>query len=646
MFEINHIFFKKRNKELYKNFSFRLNEQEIMTCLYNKRKEKKMFLNMILGRDYPYRGSIYLNKQEITTYGFQDRKIALIKSRNFFISLFVPAKFKLVWSALINPLFIYQSFSNYYLKLLERKITTARNEYQINLLIELNKLFKEFIPAYINIKINSINKFLDEIHNLHIKNTELLLKDKTPDLTKKWISTYLFRKSEILINQSMLVFLQAIFDVISSFKELRLSCDCEKSILNKTIKTKIPKKEFYYTEINCTIDEQLKWIGTQIIKKRFDIISLQRKIKLYKYIILKNMKEYNVEKNLKKQIKKYVLNIRNRYIFSKKNKDVNSFQFAKDLEQDFLNKEKITINNVLYNDFLMLKNKSVELIHEYHKNIINNDVENISKKEYKLKLKLFDVKYNKKAEFQNIFSVMNEKSKKISMQLGITHNNIFSANFFSVYFSKIITFIINALVAEKEIIILDKIFDKILLKEQEKLKAIINKIFIFYPKVKIFIISNRFLYNNNYQTKYLLLTDYSNLIYDKTDFSKKYIAYPENIWMYKSIFRLNTNFISTKYKKDNDLKKYLAKIDNLHNKIICINPLLIKFKQTSELDFSLTGKIKSIHKKSINFYLIKFKVDKSLTLKILTETEFSKNDFINKVYLNKNSIIFYDKAKK
>ncbi len=651
-FELRDIFLKKRNKILYDGFSLILENKNIITCLYNNRKEKKIFIDTIIGKIHPYIGEILLNNIDVITFSKNDRKISLIKAKKLILTNFIPIKFRMFWSLIFDPIFIYKNIINYYYKISENLINVGKNNQQIELKISLDNLFENYIQKYIQNKIKLIHEYLDEEYEIHKKNINELIRNNVPDLTKKWLSTFLYKGSEINAYHQILIFLQALWDEVSSFKELRLACDCEKKIHDKKIK--INKKDFYFNEVINIIDKQLRIISIEIYKIRLEILLKSKQLKKYKKAIIKNIDEYNVEKEIKYIIKKYIMKSNvGKYKIIKNKQEINNYlNSISDLKDNFLKKQRYLITDILPSDFFILKSKVITLIHDYHKLLLNKEINNLNKKEYKKALKTAENQISKKTEIGNVYFSMYEKSIKLMKKLGINYNFALS-NIFSADFIKVKMFIINSLLSGKEILILDKIFDNLSNKEQNELGRIISKIFHYYPKIKIFIITNKFLYNNVYDTKYLLLTDYSNLLYNKEDFSSKYIAIPKNLTVYKSIFRKQGNFlrvnINRKYMKVNDdLHQYLKKIEGINNKIICINPLYINFslpedEKNKEGFIQLIGKIKKSKRKIRNYHLILFKTKRRKKISILCKKIPENINDIKHIFLNKKYIIKYNK---
>ncbi len=636
---------KKKNKNIYSKFSFSLKDGELATCLYYKKKEKDIFVQFLLGNIYPNRGSLWINENNITTYTKTDRNIAIVKLKKFSINNLIPIKLQFLISHSFQLITIYNMFIKYYLKFKKNLLSINKNKLYLELRVSLDDLIGNFLDMYLKNNNDYSNNAILKLNQNNDKNIESFLKKRVNSLTKLWLSTYLSKRTEILVEQQKLSFLQAIWDSINALKDLTLSCDCIKNIRKNKIKN-VNKKDFNYLEINEIVDLYLKTISTSIIKTRYSIFAKNKKIKLYHREIKKNIKEYKVKKDIIHFIKNNIIfsTSHTHYLFNTTKKMDKNFSFAWKLEKEYIKKEKILTEKIIPNDLVILKNKVINLIHSYHLQILKHKVKNISKKEYrnlkKTQNESINSKYN---DLKNLSSNVYEKSKIIMKNLGIDSNTIFKNN--SLYINKFKLSLVNLILSNKEIIILDNIFKKLTKKEQIQVYQIVDNVFKSYPNIKILIMSNNFLYYNKFNTKYLLLTDYQNLIYYPKDFSMQYIANPKNIWMYKTIFHKNINFVKPSKINQQNWSNFLDNISNYKNYNFFINPLFINFEATKTNQIILNGKITKVKKLNNNYYLIIFRISKIFKIHILNLNPPSNNN-LDTIYINSKYINYYEKGNK
>ena len=630
-FRFNQVFFTKNEINYFKNLSFELKNQQILIVVYEDKIYKKNFINLILGHYFVKNGQILLGNKDITTAFKSERKVFLIKKNRNYFWYFLPTKLKFVFLSLLDPIFWYLKLSSFYNNLISFNLKKiSKNNFQIELQKKLNTLLLNLINNVFKKCQNNIIKIQEDIKEF-LKNNQIFDNQlKLPNILKNIIVNYLNLNAEIETLETNLIINQALFDYVEEFLDLKQSCNCEK---------KYPKykKNFNYWEINFIVQKQLKLISQQIVIIRLNLATKKFIFFRYYFKIKKAMINNNFLKKNRKIVNDFLKQIKEKNYLNLNLKFNYKFLglYSKFIKTNW-KKNEIFIEKILNNNIMMLRIKIIELIHNYHKLLIAK----------KFKINFIKVKKNKKKLIESkpkiiiddLTASIYQKALNVIKLLGFKRN-IFFWNY-STLFSQIQTYIINAIIAKKELIIFDSVFLELNFTEQKKMFLMIERIKIYFPRTKFIFLTNQFFAYYIFNTSFLLLQE-KNSNNNIIECEKLIEIWNDKVS--KKIFTLffdpNFNLIKVNKKNQTIIDQYLKVINN-NCKKINLNPFLINIKRVQSDDLCVEGKIIKKSKKNLKYFKYCFLLTSKEKFLFFSQLNLKKLSKIKLLYIQKKAIIF------
>ncbi|AGR41647.1 hypothetical protein [Spiroplasma taiwanense] len=352
-----------------KVITFEALESNLTTVLSYDSELLKNFKNILQGKYSVKDGIFKIDNFDKVNKQWTNKRVEIIKHGLIFRKW--PEKFWLYTSLLLNKDFYNMSKINYindkysYLSF----STSKNNETDLEMRKKIENMVSKFINSSIEIEEQWQSEFLDNIVNFN----EINLEKEYPNLEnyiKIIIKDYYYLVEKTLNFELFQTFLQNLWDKVYVFIELNSLCTCEynaKKTKDKSIKKLSSQLNFH--QINFVIRKQLKIIDLKVT-------AIKRKIAKNKFIL----------KNLKKQILFEMGKFNLKY---KKLKDLEEIfswrKVAKDQVFEFRQKQEKIFFEGLADESTILKGKIVEIMHRYHKKILNNELEEGNSIEFKNK---------------------------------------------------------------------------------------------------------------------------------------------------------------------------------------------------------------------------------------------------------------------
>lgn len=458
----NALFAKKELENIKINLD--VPEGGIKTILYDDHKTLKNLTNILNGKYNVINGEFKIDSFDKVDKNWT-RRICNIFSKKKLVSTIVPAKLIMFLSLYFNKNFYKQAKTEYvnnkynYISFLK----SNNNKLDLNMRKTVEDIVETFIKSSLDFEIQWLEEFRQQI----IKFNEEKLNSNFGDLenqTKILIKDY-YLLSEKTKNQEILeTFLQSLWDKVYSFLDIRSSCHCEyNSNKSKNKKVKSLRKELDFHQIEWLIRKQLKIID-------IEVNSLKRSL-YNKRLIMKNL-----EKQIKKQFEK------SKYFNKKVTKDLSELfswrQLVDDQRFEFVKKQEKMIFTNLLDESQIIRGKIVEIIHDYHLKILNNQFEIGDNLEFKV------AKINEKNKIISIWKQAKTWTRKTldTLNISIDFNK---KNFKLTKLNMIYLRLLQTLYSKKKNIIFTNISQIITKKDSIEFCQTLKKIQENFPKLTI-----------------------------------------------------------------------------------------------------------------------------------------------------------------
>jgi len=295
----------------------------------------------------------------------------------------------------------------------------SQNLDQTNLQNKLNLLLSNLINDVFLKCQNKIDHKIEEFASLFEKNFFSNLDLKLPNILNNIIFNYLNLRIQIEILESNLITLQALYDNIEEFLDLRKSCDCEKNYPKH-------KNFFSYQEINFIVQKQLKLISQRIVITRLNLASKKFTFFRYYFKIMRTIKFNNFAPKNKKIIKSFLKQIKKKnYLNLRLTYNYKFLRLISNFILSNLKENEVFIEKILSNNIVLLKVEIIELIHNYHKLLIAKKFQTTLIKTEKKKPKKEEIEPKARFIIDNLTSSVYQKSLKIIKLLNCKKNILF-----------------------------------------------------------------------------------------------------------------------------------------------------------------------------------------------------------------------------
>ena len=628
--EFNNIVYKRYKKIIFNDLSFRINNKESLGVFFENKISQRYFLKFLLGKKKINKGTIYLNKKNITTLLTKERKIAYVPPAAFRLG-FLPTKLRLIYNILKTPKFLHEATIKYLKnKYAYRELLAMDNDkYRKDLINKVYKILEEYIYNSIKIKEQWMENYRNGIKLFQEKEIKKVLKEDVTGILFQTVKTYVLKKEELRIQEGYLAFLQALWDKIYYISELDYSCDCKYIAKRQKLKVKL----FAFNEAKLICEKYLKILRTEIVYQRYHIFKARKSLKKYRF----NVVNVLMKDSQKKEILKAILKKRNNSILK------TWIQLSDDQWYEYNEKQEQLIVTLLPDEALIIKGKVIEYFHKYHLAMLNDTF--ITKKEdYS---ELIEKAKNK------IVSVSNQAYnyvKELMFDLNIKMNWLrLTKNLSSFDHTKIR--LINALLAKKELIVLHHTFDNLTQSEANELYNIINNIKSYNPQISVLVIVKNVENIKNYVNGFLLFDKQNHY---KVISQVEATTAPMTLELYKTMFATSENIFRGIYHLSNQtiqLDDIIIKAANLpltnnQEYIIVINPKYLSFEKTKlynkETALHFKGTVKAV-KKSVGAIVCYFETHHNKIFKLIVDNQQLNLRKLTMIYFEKGAVLVYDK---
>ena len=627
--KIRNLNFKKN----YYNYNLDTKNHSKVAFVYKDKKIYKSLINIMTGKKNNFQGDILINDKSIRFKMQKDKQIAKITSRALNIR-FLPTKLLLMKKFFLDFKFLSNSYKKYINQKYTYKIFQKSFD-NLTLKKTLNKIDNSFKKTFRSISFisnNSISDFLNIYESINEKKANQLFEDfEDNKYLKKSIYNLLNQKEELFILERKLILQQALWDNFYSFKEIDNVCFCSSKTNIKMFKKEELKYKYY---LDLLVQKNLKKIKSNILLLRFNIAKKRFKIKKYKKSVKKAL-FHEFQDDQKSNVNSYIQNkIRKQLI---KRSELLSLYKTVEVEK-FISEQNSLISNIIPDEFNNAQRYIVNVIHNYHKKLLKNELDFIDSRE---------CEHKSRELFQNIHSVTNQIYNKAS---NIMSDFNIKISFLKLTknledFNKLKISIINNFLFNKKIFILNNIVKVLSKKDLFELNELINKILIRNPNL-LFIFAT----DNAYQiaeycdsTYYIGKNSYYETTYGK---DSKFYKGMLSLERYKQNHEVNI-FYKVKYNSNkntinfNNNNIFLNKnIDyNEQELVLVLHPSRLSFSYdytiNESVSWDMKGELEKYNKKSKykKFY------NKDLTLYIDKYINFKNNN--DNLYIQKNGIFLY-----
>ncbi|QGS52423.1 hypothetical protein [Spiroplasma tabanidicola] len=605
-------------KVLPQDVTFDLNDGEIINVISSEKNLLKNFKNILQGKHLVKSGYFKVDGYDKVNKNWTSKKVALIKPGVKLLRKW-PEKLWLYYSLLLNKNFYSQAKINFinskytYLSF----ATSKNNKTDLEMRDKVEEMVEKFIKNSIEIEEQWLKEFLDHIidfNDTKIDNDN----NEIPDHIKIIIKDYYFLKETNSNLELLQTFLQSLWDKVYSFIDLNSLCNCEYNAKNnkdKSIKKKA--KELSFKQQNFVIRKQLKIIDLKIS-------TIKRKLTKNRFII----------KSLENQIKFEITKLEN--FFIKKIRTVDGLfnwrQLAIDQRFEFRKKQEKMFFEALLDESTMIRGKIVEVMHKYHKYVLENKIEdgnkkefNKSKQEYKDAIKKISVQANEWIDLT---------AKDLKMNFSIKNNLFKFSSINNVYFQ-----LLEAIYNKKYNIVFYNVFQKLSREESDQLVEVVQNLKKVNKKFCVVFLENSL--ENIYKLKDRVYLVQESKI-EETNFSK---ILKEKWNTYGSAFFHNKNRLAYTYDGKNlkiAKEKFKLKEENLklnEKGQLLVDPLKIfstkKDSQGDCIEFSGIVNLTDSFKDK-NVY--EFNSKHGIKLFFYSPNKYEGKEKI-KVYLTKDSIL-------
>lgn len=630
--KISNLKYKRYKKNIFTDLNFDVNSQEVLGTYFENKFSQLYFLKLLLGKKKPRSGKIYLNNQNITALLPKERKIGYVSPGTLRLG-FLPTKLRLAYHILKTPKFLHDSSLKYIKNKYRYKnlVFIGNDLNKKDLILKTDKIINEYFHNSIRIKEEWIETYLTQISEFHKKEIAKILEDDKDSILIQSLHTYTYKKEEIRVYEGFLAFLQALWDKIYYISELDYLCDCYEIAQ----KRKIKNKKFGFIGAKLVCEKYLKTLQTEILYERYKLIKARKSLKKYRLNVLNTVMRDSERKNIIKGIlhKSNSINV------------VTWLKLAKDQWFNYNQKQEQLISNLLPDEATIVKGKVLEYFHKYHLALLNDKL--IQREE--------DNSLVIAAANEKIVTVYNqafEQVKELMSNLNIKMNWFkITKNLSSFDHTKIR--LINAILTNKELIILHNTFDNLTHNEAIELNDILLTLKNYNPQMTFLVLTRNIENIKNYVTKLLFFDENNNY---KLMTKEQAEFFPETMHLYQTMYNSSENIFSMQYfEKDHILMNEKVKI-KLPKEIklvdqkecwLAINPNLISFEKTKffnkDLHLMCKGQVKTIKKigKSIVCF---FETDNKMILKVLVPEKELNLKRMTTIYFDKHALLIYNKS--
>lgn len=352
---------KFNNKKInLQNINLDIKSSNVVSLLARERQASKQIKNILIGNHSVKSGIFKIDGYDKVNKQWTKTRVSLIKPGNRFFRQW-PEKFWLYFSLLFNKNFYTEAKVNY----LNSKYsflsfsTSKNNETDLSMRRKVELMIEKFIDGSIEVEEQWLSDFLKQIVTFNDSNLE----ERYPNLAEhiKIITRDYFYLKEKTANLELFQnFLQSLWDKVYSFIDLNSLCTCEYNA-NKSKQKSIKKKakELNFRQHIYLVRKHLKIIDVKVG-------NVKSKIEKNKFVL----------KGLEKQIKQELIKFN--YAKQKKVKTLETFfswrQLVQDQRYEFRKKQEKMFYDALFDESTTLRGKIVEVMHKYHKKVLDDDV--------------------------------------------------------------------------------------------------------------------------------------------------------------------------------------------------------------------------------------------------------------------------------
>ncbi|AUB32143.1 hypothetical protein [Spiroplasma floricola] len=435
-----------------KSTTFRTKDSEKTTVISYDKNLRRNFKNILQGKYLVKNGLFKIDGYDKVNKQWTKRKVAVIKANTLFRKW--PEKFWLYTSLLLNKNFYSQAKINYINKKYSYLSfsTSKNNKTDLEMRDKIETMISKFINNSIEIEEQWVSEFLNQIvkfNNTNLQKSYGDMEEHIRIIIKDYY--YLVEKTQNL--EFIQTFLQTLFDKVYTFMELSSLCTCE--YVTKKSKDKQKRKlakELNFHQINFVTRKQLKILDLQVN-------NIKAKISKNNFIIKGLKKQIVFELNKAEIIKKRIRNLDELFTWRKASYD-QRFEFKKKQEKMFF--------EGLSDEATTLRGKIVEVMHKYHKRVLNDNCEKGEIDEFKVH------KDRLKREISSVYKQSTLFIDETAKQLG------FEFNLLSFKLSKMeeIWFqLLTAIYLKKYNLIFYNVLAKLNHTEKQNLLSVIDNLF-------------------------------------------------------------------------------------------------------------------------------------------------------------------------
>lgn len=449
------IFVKKKNKIILKNISFNVEKNHICTIVVSNNEERNALLKAFKDGKNLETGKIIFDQENITTQLAKKRPLALVFSQKFLFSVF-SVSWKLTNLFLKNDNFYLQANkkyrdAKYVLKdLIDTGLNLSKKEYK-DILRELNQSFLQNMQDF---EAKRVAKYFELIIDFHKRAIKQILADihtiDTSILMQRY-EIWTLEIEKLLLLNSQLTFLQALWDKFFLLTKMEKSCHCYLEHKNDP-KSLFKMKEvtFVANEFLAMLDSEIAEIRKQIRQKEIDVKSYAKNF--WKTVTLIENKITNTD-FLK---------------FKKNNKFKKWKQMMLEQHNEFYLQQTKIISEILITEIKIVQNYIIETTTTYHQKLLH-EINTSDYQEFKTKI----AQANKA-----IVSVRDQAWVEIKEIIDIVGLKALHLNFIWQFTSweRIKIQIIVALIQQKKLIIIDDVLNKTLKQYKTEFNNLVKKL--------------------------------------------------------------------------------------------------------------------------------------------------------------------------
>ncbi|AXK50913.1 hypothetical protein [Spiroplasma alleghenense] len=559
----------KKQKQWYLNF--KADSGKVTSFICDDRLIKSEFKNIMKGLGHVSAGRTLINGNDMINYKLNRNQISDL-TKDSYIERIIPPRLNLFLSLLFNRDFIRDSRT----KIIKARYdylsykTSKNNQTDLKMRQEIQKIITIFIENSIKVEKELLEIFFKQITDFNNQRADSKISQVSGNLSILLKRFNLLK--ELNANKELyLTFMQSLWDKVYAFIELRYSCNCEYN--SGKIKKKVSRKLRFY-EHEWIVKEQLKLIDLEVTQlkssiqhNKIEIKNLARKINK----ILNGYKKLDGQVGIQLVADLKVWN-----------------NLSADQRFEFRRKQENLFFKILLDESNIIKGKIVEIIHDYHELVLNNQTEQGDKANFKSICKI------KRSQVPSLYSLSHSWTEDVLNKLEIKFD-WFISSFKISSLAQIYLQILRAIHLKKKNIIIDNKFHLLTKNDANLLTNTIKRMNAFFPKISIIILENNFknlinlkdefyLINENDLTKIVLEDEFNNPESQYlSEFDEKYFKIPATLQ------KNNLNIVDQSMKLS---KKYS---DQEFNKIN-INPFQVLLLEDNKAKnfVSFIAKIKNV----------------------------------------------------